>query len=59
MAKTTHVIVEIDRDYRTVTDTKFVDFESDEAADAYAAKETWTGYQYHAYSWDRYFMSAA
>ncbi|MDF2809522.1 MAG: hypothetical protein K0S56_553 [Microvirga sp.] len=50
-----HVIVEVDRDYRTVTDTKFMDFSSDEAAREYARKESWTGYSYHAYTWAEYF----
>lgn len=53
--KTTHVIVEVDRDYRAITDTEFKDFESDEAADRYAREKSWTGYDYHAYSWERYF----
>lgn len=55
MAKTTHVIVEVDRDYRTVTDTTFMDFASEEAAKDYASKKTWTGYQYYAYAWEEYF----
>ena len=55
MAKTTHVVVEFDRDYRTVTDTEFKDFPSNEEADKYAKDKSWTGYDYHALTWERYF----
>lgn len=55
MAKATHVVVELDRDYRTVTDTEFKDFQSNEDADRYAREKSWTGYEYYALTWERYF----
>lgn len=55
MARRTHVIVEFDRDYRTVTDTEFKDFPSNEDAEKYAKDKSWTGYDYHALTWERYF----
>lgn len=50
--KTTHVILEFDRDYRTVTRTLFMNFNSDEEANKYALEQSWTGYKYYAYRWE-------
>lgn len=55
MAKTTHVIVEFDRDYRVVTDTELKDFSSNEEANSYAKDKSWTGYEYYALTRERYF----
>ncbi len=53
--ETTHVIVEVDRDYNTVTGTESKHFESDEAAHQYAREKDWSGYEYHAYTKKQYF----
>jgi hypothetical protein len=39
-------IVEVDRDYNTVTDIKSMEFESREAAEKWCRDETWTGHFY-------------
>lgn len=41
-------IVEIDRDYHTVSGIEYMDFPSKAAADAYCKRESWTGYRYFA-----------
>lgn len=55
MSKTTHVVIEFDRDYRVVTDTEFMDFPSNEDADKYARDKSWSGCSFHAMTWERYF----
>lgn len=55
MAKTSHVILEFDRDYRTMTDIAFKDFPTDRAANEYAKEQSWSGYDYHAMTWENYF----
>lgn len=55
MSKTTHVVIEFDRDYRVVTDTEFMDFPSNEDADKYARDKSWSGYTYYAMTWERCF----
>lgn len=42
-------IVEFDKDYHAVTDTKIMNFNSQKEADEYCRKESWSGYSYHAY----------
>jgi len=42
-------VVEVDKDYRTVTDVETKYFKSLEEAKAWAKKESWTGYDYHVY----------
>lgn len=54
-AKTSHVIVEIDRDYRTVSGVEYKYFSSDDEAKLYASQNSWTGYTYIAYRWEDYF----
>lgn len=53
--KTTHVIVEFDKDYRTVTATEYRDFETDKEAKTYAREKSWSGFDYYAYDWKSYF----
>lgn len=42
-------IVEVDRDYRRVTGVETKYFASLKEAKGWARKESWTGYDYHAY----------
>lgn len=42
-------IVEVDRDYHRVTDVFSKKFKNLEDAKAWARKESWAGYDYHAY----------
>lgn len=55
LAEATHVIAELDRDYRVVTDTFYMKFNSDEEAEAYCREKSWTGFSYYAYTKERYF----
>lgn len=42
-------IVEVDRDYHTVTNVETKFFSSLEEAKKWARSESWSGYEYHAY----------
>lgn len=42
-------IIEIDRDYRTKTDEFVKEFKNLKEAQEWTEKESWTGYDYHAY----------
>jgi hypothetical protein len=41
-------IVEIDRDYNAYVGSEFIEFESQEDADAYCKDRTWSGVSYYA-----------
>lgn len=42
-------IIEVDRDYRVVTDNYTKEFPSKKEADEYCRKKSWTGADYYAY----------
>jgi Cys-tRNA synthase (O-phospho-L-seryl-tRNA:Cys-tRNA synthase) len=41
------VVTEVDRDYNTVSDSKIMEFETQQEADAWCRNETWTGHYYY------------
>jgi hypothetical protein len=41
------IVTEVDRDYNTITETKIMEFETQQEADTWCRNETWTGYYYY------------
>lgn len=39
-------IIEVDRDYRTITNTLFKYFDTEKDADKWCEEKSWTGYDY-------------
>jgi len=48
----TFEIIEVDRDYNSVSDVKWMEFDSREEAEKWCKNETWTGHYYFVSSLD-------